>query len=64
MLVLTRQLGEEIIIDGNIRVCVVKVARSKVQLSIETPAGIRILRQELLERDRDAAHSPNAATNG
>lgn len=61
MLVLTRQLGEEIIIDGKIRVCVVKVARNKVQLSIETPDGIRILRQEVLERDREAADTTNAA---
>jgi carbon storage regulator len=64
MLVLTRQLGEEIIIDGNIRVCIVKVARSKVQLSIETPAGIRILRQELLDRERDAAAAPDPAVSG
>jgi carbon storage regulator CsrA len=63
MLVLTRQLGEEIIIDGNIRVGIVKIARNKVQLSIQTPEGIRILRQELLLRDLEPTQPRSVAVS-
>ncbi len=63
MLVLTRQLGEEIIIDGNIRVGIVKIARNKVQLSIQTPEGIRILRQELLLRELASTQPKSVAVS-
>ena len=47
MLVLTRKSGEEIVIDGNIRVRVLKVQGSRVRIGIETPAGLRVMRSEL-----------------
>lgn len=47
MLVLTRKCGEEIVIDGNIRVQVLKVQGNRVRIGIETPTGVRILRAEL-----------------
>jgi len=50
MLVLTRRIGEEIVIQGDIRVTVVAVKGDKVRLGIEAPDSVRIDRQEVHER--------------
>lgn len=48
MLVLSRKVNESIIIGGNIRVTMTAIRSHQVRLSIEAPADVRILRQELL----------------
>jgi carbon storage regulator len=48
MLVLTRKLGEKILIGGDIAITVVDIGSSRVKLGIEAPAGHRILRSELI----------------
>jgi len=48
MLVLSRKLGEQILID-DVKVTVVKLAGNRVALGIEAPDGVRILRSELLD---------------
>jgi carbon storage regulator len=50
MLVLTRKVGEEILIGDNINVKVIEISGSKVKLGIEAPADLRIFREEILER--------------
>ncbi len=50
MLVLTRKLGEEILIDGNITIRVVDCGRNRVRLAIDAPPSVRILREELAKR--------------
>ncbi len=53
MLVLTRKLGEKILIGDDITITVVDIGTSRVKLGIEAPAGHRILRSELvIEADR------------
>jgi carbon storage regulator len=47
MLVLTRRVGEEIIIADNIRVTVLLVDRRIVRLGITAPSSVRVMRQEL-----------------
>ena len=49
MLVLTRKSGEEIIIDGNIRLTFT-IKGDKVKVGIDAPAHIRIDRQEIADR--------------
>ena len=51
MLVLSRKAGESIQIDDNIFVTVSEVKGGRVRLSIDAPRSIRIVRQEILERD-------------
>ena len=48
MLVLSRRIGEEILIAHNIRVMVVAVKGNHVRLSITAPASVPVVRQELL----------------
>ena len=50
MLVLTRPVGEEIVIDGNIRVTVVSVKGEKVRLGITAPPSITVDRKEIHDR--------------
>ena len=55
MLVLTRSVGEEIVINGNIRVKVVLVKGDKVRLGITAPASVPVDRQEVHERRAEFA---------
>jgi carbon storage regulator len=50
MLVLTRRVGEVIVIDGGIRITVVEVTGQKVRLGVSAPASVRVDRQEVHER--------------
>ncbi len=62
MLVLTRRLGETIVIDGNIRVTVLDVRGERVRLGIEAPANVPVYREEVhrqrsqFDPDRAAQH--------
>lgn len=48
MLVLTRKVGEEIIIDDHIRVTVLAVRGNQVRLGFQAPPDVSIFRQELV----------------
>ena len=48
MLVLTRKLGQRIVIDGRITVTVVRVQGRQIQLGVEAPKEIPIKREELI----------------
>ena len=47
MLVLSRKVGEMLVIDGNITVRVVRIQGNRITLGIEAPADVKILRGEL-----------------
>jgi carbon storage regulator len=55
MLVLSRKLGEKIIIDGQIAITVVRIDRNQIRLGIEAPRSVSVVREEL--RD-DPDHAP------
>jgi carbon storage regulator len=59
MLVLTRNVGEKIIIDGDIQVTVVAITGNKVRIGIEAPAYVRVDRQEVHERRAEFAAEPD-----
>jgi carbon storage regulator len=50
MLVLTRRIGEEIVIDEKIRVILVDVRGDRIRLGISAPASVRVDRQEVHKR--------------
>jgi len=50
MLVLSRRLGEEILIDGNIRVSIAAIKKGQIRVGISAPESVKILRPEVLER--------------
>ena len=47
MLVLSRKLGEEVVIDNNIRVTVVAIHGNRVRLGITAPVTVPIRREEV-----------------
>lgn len=49
MLVLTRKIGEEIIIGGVIRVKVADIRGSRVRLAIEAPRELSVQRSEIAD---------------
>jgi len=50
MLVLSRRLGEEIVIGDNIRIMVVALESNKVRLGLTAPAEVSIHRNEIYSR--------------
>lgn len=49
MLVISRKVGESIILSDNIKITVFASGNDKVSLGIEAPMEIKIIREELLE---------------
>jgi carbon storage regulator len=66
MLVLSRKVGEKLVIGDNITVVINRVAGNRVTIGIEAPDSVRIVRGELrpsveASRDRtEATASPRA----
>lgn len=58
MLVLSRKLGERIVIGDNIVVTVVEIDRGKIRLGIDAPKEVAIYRGELV-RDRPKPKAPD-----
>ena len=50
MLVLTRKVGEQIVIDDNIVVTIVAIDGNKIRLGIQAPKSIRVDRAEIRQR--------------
>ena len=48
MLVLTRKVGDRIVIDGGIVIEVTDITRSQVRIAIDAPRELRIVREELI----------------
>ena len=47
MLVLSRKLGEKILIGDSIVLTIVKIDRNQIRLGIEAPAEVAIYREEI-----------------
>ena len=67
MLIVTRRIGEELVIDGAIRVRVVAVDGDRVRLGTNAPRSVTVDRLEVHERrgefaaERELSPSPRAA---
>jgi carbon storage regulator len=52
MLVLARKVSEQIVIGGDIVLTVVRIVRGRVQIGIEAPPEVQVVRDELLRNPR------------
>jgi carbon storage regulator len=50
MLVLTRRVGEEIVIGGDIRITVSAIQGNRVRIGVHAPDSVRVDRKEVSER--------------
>jgi carbon storage regulator len=55
MLVLTRRMGEEIVIDNNIRISIVDIGPNKIRIGINAPSEVTVDRAEIHNRKKHAA---------
>ncbi len=64
MLVLSRRVGEQLIIAGDIVVTVIEVRGDGVRLGIDAPRTVRVHRAEVLDAVRSANAEAAAADEG
>jgi carbon storage regulator len=57
MLVLTRAIGDEIVIDGRIRVRITAVQGDRVKVGIEAPPEVSVDRHEVHARRQEFAQA-------
>jgi len=50
MLILTRRLNESVFIGEDIAITVLSITGKQVQIGIDAPSHVRVLRQEVKER--------------
>jgi carbon storage regulator CsrA len=55
MLVLDRKEQQSIVIDGPAKITVQRIKGGRIKLGIEADKSVKVLRGELIKRDRDAA---------
>lgn len=48
MLVLTRKVGERILIGNDVKVLVTEISGDRIKIGIEAPRNILVIREELL----------------
>lgn len=64
MLVLSRKLGEKIMIGDNIELTVVHVERGKVRLGITAPREVPVFRSELIDGHRPTQQAEGQQGSG
>jgi carbon storage regulator len=57
MLVLTRKVGEEIVIDESIRITVTAIKGGQVRIGITAPPDVRVNREEVHRRLCQDSHA-------
>ena len=58
MLILTRRVGETLMIGDNVSVTVLRVKGNQVRLGVNAPADVSIHREEIFERIQKEADAP------
>ena len=53
MLILTRRLGESIVIEDNIKITVVDINKQQIKLGIDAPKHITINREEVARKVKE-----------
>jgi carbon storage regulator len=61
MLVLSRRVGEEIVIGDTVRVTIVSMQNQRVKVGITAPIQVTVHREEVHQRIQDSNYCPTAA---
>jgi len=59
VLILTRRVGEKLIIDGDITITLAGIRGNQIRLGIEAPKEVTIYREEIFNRIEDVRKSLN-----
>ena len=52
MLIISRKIGESLIIDNEIEIFILDIKNDKIRIGIEAPKSVKILRKELFETEK------------
>jgi len=61
MLVLSRKVGEKILIGDDISVTVVRVVQGTVRIGVEAPQNLPIVREEIKDQLKERSRTQNTA---
>lgn len=61
MLILTRRIGESLVIGDEVRIAVLDVRGHQVRLGVTAPRNVAVHRDEIYKRIHDAAPTAGAA---
>ena len=61
MLLLTRKIGETIIIDGGIKITVADIQGSQIRIGIDAHKEVKVYREEIVKRMQAEADSSKDA---
>ncbi len=64
MLVLSRKVGEQLVIDGSITVTIIEVKGNRVKIGITAPPEVRVDRGVVHERTREFAFAERELAGG
>ncbi|MBC8555964.1 MAG: carbon storage regulator CsrA [Candidatus Brocadiales bacterium] len=53
MLILTRKLGESIIIDENVQISVIEINKNNIKIGVNAPKELTIYREEVFLKIKD-----------
>ncbi len=53
MLVLTRKLGESLIIGDDIKITIEKISKSQIKIGIVAPKGVTVNREEVVKKTNE-----------
>lgn len=61
MLILTRKVGETIVINDDIRVTILGIKGNQIRIGVEAPSNVAVHREEIHERIKAEAAANKAA---
>ena len=64
MLILTRRIGESVVIGDNIKLTVLGVKGSQVRIGIDAPKNVAVHREEIYDRIKGEGSEPEKADSG
>ncbi len=61
MLILTRKLGESIIVDENVQISVIEINKNNIKIGVNAPKELTIYREEVFLKIKDEnSHSSSS----
>ena len=60
MLVITRKIGEGLIISEDTKITILEVGKDRVRIGIDAPQDVRIVREELFNTEKENVVASNA----